>query len=63
MFLLSILSRRPENWQIDRALAESLRSDLALIQAKPAQVVTIRGESNARFYSVARPAGKPPGKS
>jgi hypothetical protein len=42
MFLLSILSRRPENWQIDRALAESLRADIALIKAKPVRVVTVR---------------------
>jgi uncharacterized protein YjaG (DUF416 family) len=42
MFLSSILSRRPESWQIDRALAESLRRDIALIKAKPVRVVTIR---------------------
>jgi hypothetical protein len=43
MSLFSILSRRPENWKIDPALAESLRADIALIKAKPVRVVTIRG--------------------
>jgi uncharacterized protein YjaG (DUF416 family) len=42
MSVFSILSRRPENWQIDRALAESLQRDIALIKAKPVRVVTVR---------------------
>lgn len=42
MSFLSILARRPERWQIDRALAESLLRDIALIRAKPVRVVAVR---------------------
>ena len=42
MSLLSILSRRPEKWQIDPALFASLLADIALIKAKPVRVVEVR---------------------
>jgi hypothetical protein len=41
MSLLSILSRRPEKWQIDPALMASLLADIALIKAKPVRAVEI----------------------
>ena len=42
MLLFSILSRQPERWQIDRALADSLQRDIALLKAKPLRVIAVR---------------------
>jgi hypothetical protein len=42
MSLFSILSRRPEKWELDPALIASLLADIAFIKAKPVRVVAVR---------------------
>ncbi len=38
----TILSRPRDRWKVDRALADKLREDAALIGAKPAEVIAVR---------------------